>query len=56
MSALQIYRIVEVYILEQIPVLGAVIKCEHYSGIEVESGKPVKNVKMILNIFAMWIR
>ena len=34
-------------------VLGAVIKCEQYSGITVESGTHVKSVKITLNIFAV---
>ena len=34
-------------------VLGAVIKCKQYSGITVESGTPVKSVKITLNIFAV---
>ena len=32
------------------------IKCEQYSGITVESGTPVKSVKITLNIFAMLLR
>ena len=34
-------------------VLGAVIKCKQYSDITVESGTPVKSVKITLNIFAV---
>ena len=34
-------------------VLGAAIKCKQYSGITVESGTPVKSVKITLNTFAV---
>ena len=34
-------------------VLGAAIKCEHYSEITVESGTHVKPVKITLSIFAV---
>ena len=33
--------------------VAALIKCKQYSGITVESGTPVKSVKITLNIFAV---
>ena len=35
-------------------VLGTAIKCKHYSGSKVESGKCGKSVQITLNIFAMY--